>query len=192
MASKGRGRTVEEVDERVLGLDAAELGDLEDLRGRRRVGQRRERAGDEHARVGSEGLGLEREQLARLLAVARAHRGEERVLVAHEEHGPAVRVAPALLVVEAALAVGHRLEQPHLVDEGQQHDRLPRELLAVEVDGEVGRIEVRDLRGGVGHQVGQALGRGRVRVRVRAKVRGSGRMRVRRVRVRVKVGVRVS
>ena len=30
--------------------------------------------------------------------------------------------------------------------------------LAVEVDGEVGRVEVGDLRGGVGHQVGQALG----------------------------------
>ena len=42
MASKGRGRTVEEVDERVLGLDAAELGDLEDLRGRRRVSQERD------------------------------------------------------------------------------------------------------------------------------------------------------
>ena len=33
-----------------------------------------------------------------------------------------------------------------------------RRRLAVEVYGEVGRVEVRDLRGGVGHQVGQALG----------------------------------
>ena len=33
-----------------------------------------------------------------------------------------------------------------------------RRRLAVEVYGEVGRVEVGDLRGGVGHQVGEALG----------------------------------
>ena len=67
-------------------------------------------------------------------------------------------IASLLVGGELCLAVRHRLEQPHLVDEGQQDDRLPCELLAVEVDGEVGRVEVCDLRAAVGHELGQALG----------------------------------
>ena len=98
---------------------------------RRRAGEGRERAGDAERRSGAwEELGRECEHLARLVAVAGGHRLEERVALAHEERRSAVPVAPPLVGGEFCLAVGHRLEKPHLVDEGQQHDRLPRELLA--------------------------------------------------------------
>mmetsp|Transcript_45131 Transcript_45131/g.149616 ORF Transcript_45131/g.149616 Transcript_45131/m.149616 type:complete len:720 (+) Transcript_45131:1262-3421(+) len=148
--------------QRLCDLDAAEGGGLAQAARQRRAGQRCQRASDRRrmlrARREDEGGGRR--------AVGRHERRAERVRVREEEDGLADRVAAALVLGELAQALSHGVDEPRLVDEGEQDDCLPEELLAVEVEREVLGVEVSDLGARVGHQL---------RERLRQRVRRAGR-----------------
>mmetsp|Transcript_15613 Transcript_15613/g.33182 ORF Transcript_15613/g.33182 Transcript_15613/m.33182 type:complete len:487 (+) Transcript_15613:452-1912(+) len=70
----------------------------------------------------------------------------------------AVPISHLLLRAETFQQRRQDAHQPRLIDEGQEHDRLPCETLAIQVEAEVHRVEIDERREGLLHELKKCCG----------------------------------